>query len=271
MVVEAGRTTTPLVITGAAVGLMLGVVNSTGLGVILTVAVSSAAAHHLLLALAVTACAAYFLGMGLATTAVYVLAAVLLAPSLINLGVSTMAAHLFVFYTAMLSMITPPVAIACLVACGLAGSSFIKTSVYAMQFGWIKFVLPFLFVYSPELLLNGEPSDVCGVIIATATAIVLVASASSGFDREKISGTMRVAYLAGAILLIVPWAPVAVRTLMSIPAILWLNRFRFQMVARRAGQNKSSRRGRERHSLPGRQCDEQTARRSRDPDPPVSE
>jgi TRAP-type uncharacterized transport system fused permease subunit len=235
--VEAGRTAAPLLITGGAVGLILGVVNSTGLGVTFTVAISSAASHHLLLALAVTACAAYFLGMGLATTAVYVLSAVLLAPTLVNLGVTTMAAHLFVFYAAMLSMITPPVAIACLVACGLAGSSFMKTSVYAMQFGWIKYVLPFLFVYSPQLLLDGEPLEIAATIVAVAAGIVLVASASSGFDREKLSAPTRVAYLICAIFLIVPWAPVSVRALLSIPAILWLNRYRLQIVAHRAGRN----------------------------------
>jgi TRAP transporter 4TM/12TM fusion protein len=236
MLVAAGRTTTPLVITAGAVGLMLGVVNSTGLAVTFTVAIGSAASHHLLLALAVTACAAYFLGMGLSTTAVYVLAGVLLAPSLVNLGVSTMAAHLFVFYTAMLSMITPPVAIACLVACGLAGSGFLKTTAFAMQFGWIKFVLPFLFVYSPELLLDGEPLEIAATIVAIATAIVLVASASSGFDRDKISTAMRLAYLAYAIFLIVPWAPAPVRALASIPTIFWLNRFRFRTLDQIGGR-----------------------------------
>ena len=96
------------------------------------------------LALLAAGVASYVLGIGLATTAVYAVVGTLIAPSLINLGLAPISAHLFVFYCAMLSMITPPVAIACLAASGLANASFWRTSLQAMRFGWTLFFLPFL-------------------------------------------------------------------------------------------------------------------------------
>lgn len=233
-VVEAGRSSAGLVILGAAVGIMLGVINWTGLGVSFAVAISNMGAHSLFLALLIAACASYLLGMGLATTAVYVLVGTLVAPSLVNLGVSLAAAHLFVFYTAMLSMITPPVAIACLVASGLAGASFMKTSVAAIEFGWIKFALPFLFVYSPELLFDGTPLGIVSVTMATLAGVVFFSNAITGYERDRIGAYARLSYLAGAVVLLVPLFPTPYRLAFGIVAVLWLFRARLLWPRRSA-------------------------------------
>jgi TRAP transporter 4TM/12TM fusion protein len=232
IIIVAGETSLPIIITGATVGIMIGVVNSTGIGVAFTHLVSEVADTNLFVALVITALAAYVLGMGLATTAVYVMVAILLAPTLIDLGISTMGAHLFVFYTAMLSMITPPVAIACLVASGVAGSSFLKTSLYAMKFGWIKYLLPFLFIYSPEILLEGDSINIILTIITIVSAILLMANASSGFERERLSLLVRLFYTAAALILIVPWVAIEIRAAIAVVAIMWTQRHRLPLWRR---------------------------------------
>jgi TRAP transporter 4TM/12TM fusion protein len=229
---RSGEIAIPVIITGATVGLIIGVVNATGTGVVLTMAVTSIASSNLLAGLILTAIAAYLVGMGLATTAVYVLVAILLAPTLIELGISVMAAHLFVFYSAMLSMITPPVAIACLIASGLANTSFIRTAIYAMKFGWIKYLLPFLFVYSPELIMEGTPASIVFVLFTISIGIVLMANASSGFERERLSFLVRILYALLAILLLIPWLSLEYRTALALLAMLWIARSRLLLLAR---------------------------------------
>ena len=120
----AAATAARIVVIGAVIGILLGVVNFTGLGVAGALAIKGVSDGHLFMALIAAAIACFFLGLGLATTAVYAVVGTLIAPSLVALGVPVIAAHLFVFYCAMLSMITPPVAIACLAASGVAEASF---------------------------------------------------------------------------------------------------------------------------------------------------
>jgi len=233
LVIAAGHSCAGLVILGAAVGIMIGVINSTGLAIVFVLSIGISSWDSLLPVLLLAAVAAYVLGMGLPTVPVYVIVGTVIAPSLIEQGLAPIVAHLFVFYIAMLSMITPPVAIACLIASSLAGASFTKTSMFAMKFGWLKYVLPFVFVYSPELLLMGEPAAIAGVLVATATAIVLMANATSGFDKQPIGASVRMIHAVVAAFLLLPVAPVAVRVLVSIPIIVWLNRHRFAVLRRR--------------------------------------
>lgn len=219
---DTGILSARLIVAGAAIGIMLGVINSTSLGVLVAIAVSGITGGGLLVPLIVAAVASYLLGIGLATSAVYVIVGTLIAPGLVEIGVEPMAAHLFVFYTAMLSMITPPVAIACFAASNLAGASFLRTSVAAMRIGWPIFVLPFLFVLYPALLLIGEPLEIAITVASVAVAILLASQAASGYCASRLSTGARLARLSIAAFLLMPPLPLAVKGALSIATLVFL-------------------------------------------------
>jgi len=131
----------------------------------------------LAIALIVAAAAAFVLGMGVATVGVYIVAAALLTPGLISAGVPPLAAHFFVLYCAQLSMITPPVALASLAASSLAGADFGATSRAAIRFGWTLFVMPFIIVLRPGLLMLGSWDGILLSFLVTFVFITVVTSA----------------------------------------------------------------------------------------------
>lgn len=164
---------TGLVVAGAALGAIVGVLGLTGLDVSMTLAIRTLAETSLFLSLLATAFVALVLGTGMATTGVYVVVGTLLAPGLVDLGVPLIAAHLFVLYFGMVSMITPPVAFAALAASGISGASFSGTAWASMRFGWVIYVVPFAFVYAPGLLLVGPPEGIAVALGSAASALVL--------------------------------------------------------------------------------------------------
>lgn len=190
-------------ITGVA-GFMIGMLQFSGLGFKLTLLLIHLAGDSLFLLLTLTAAAAMVLGMGMPTAAVYVLLAVLVAPALVQLGVMPLAAHLFVFYFGMLSMITPPVCLATFTAAAFAKADFMRAGWAGVRLGAAAYVIPFLFAYSPELLLRGEPLS---VIVAAVTAIagaVLLAAALSGYMYQPLTWVQRILLVVAALGLLTP-------------------------------------------------------------------
>ena len=142
--------------------------------------------------------------MGLPTTTAYVVLAALGAPALVQLGVDLLAAHLFIFYFGCISNVTPPVSLAAFAAAGNIGSPPIRTALYATMLAGAGFVVPFMFVYGPELLLNGAP---IAILLATSTALIGVTSLAAGgvgFARARLEGWERVVALLSAGLLVYP-------------------------------------------------------------------
>jgi TRAP transporter 4TM/12TM fusion protein len=181
-----------LVMIGAAVGLIIGILNQSGLGFALT----------LLLLLAGVVC--FVLGMGMPTLAVYILVATLIAPAMVETGINPMAAHMFVLYLAMLSFITPPVCIAAFAAANLARADPMRTGFAASRFGWSAFVVPFLFVFEPSLLLQGKPTELIHDV-GTAIAGVWIASMGfAGYSTRPIGWLARAAYVVAGFVLLVP-------------------------------------------------------------------
>ncbi len=180
-------------------GLVIGVLNVSGLSFTLALSLVEAAGSNVLVLLFMTGAVSIVLGMGMPTVGVYILLATLVAPALVEAGISPLAAHLFIFYYGMLSMLTPPVAIGAFAAASISGSSPMRTGFAAVRFGWVAFVIPFLFVFSPSLLLQG-PLWRSGVDMATALAAVwFVAAGFTGFGVRPLTGSLRVAFaLAGA-------------------------------------------------------------------------
>ena len=140
----------------AAAGVVVGVVTLSGLGIVFTQFVVHLAKDMLLLALILTMIAGMVLGMGIPTTPAYIIMTALLVPAIVKLGVIVPAAHMFAFYFAILSAITPPVALAVFAACGIAKSDLWATGWAAVKIGAAGFIVPYMFVYSPSLLMIGD-------------------------------------------------------------------------------------------------------------------
>jgi TRAP transporter 4TM/12TM fusion protein len=202
--IGAGRALLELGITVALAGLVVGVVQVSGMGFILSNALVNLAGGNVISLLFLTAIVSLILGMGMPTTAVYVLLAVLVAPALVQLGINTLAAHLFIFYFGMASMTTPPIALGAFAAASIAQADSMRTAAHAMRFGAVKYVVPFLFVFSPALLLKGPIGD---VVLATITAVagaVLLGMALTGYFVRDIGWVKRLLLGVAALCLLTP-------------------------------------------------------------------
>jgi len=148
--VEGGREIVLIALLGAAADIVIGMLSLTGLGIKLTDFIFGMSAGHLMMGLVLGMLIALVLGMGLPTTAAYILGASVCGPALINMGITPMAAYLFIFYFATISAFTPPVCAAVYVASGIAGSNWLKTGWIAVLLGAAAFIVPYNFVFSNE-------------------------------------------------------------------------------------------------------------------------
>jgi TRAP transporter 4TM/12TM fusion protein len=185
----------PVATACACAGIIIGIITLTGLGLKFSSLVISLSAGNLLLALVLTMIASLILGMGLPTAAAYILVATLAAPALEQLGVNQLAAHLFVFYSAMLSAITPPVALAAYAAAGLAQANPFRIAMVACQFGCAAFIVPYFFAYNPALLaVDSTPGVVFVAALTTVVAGVCLAITLQGWCLGKINILLRAAF-----------------------------------------------------------------------------
>ena len=160
----------------ACAGIVIGVISLTGLGISFTQVVIALSQNSLLLALMLTAVAGIVLGMGMPTTPAYIVMVSLLVPAIIKLGVATPAAHMFALYFAVLSAITPPVALAVFAAAGLAKADMWQSGWQAMRIGAAGFIVPFMFVYEPALLMIGPWTSVLPAVASATIGCVLLAA-----------------------------------------------------------------------------------------------
>jgi TRAP transporter 4TM/12TM fusion protein len=188
----------------ACVGIIVGVISLTGLGVKFSILVTSAAGEKLFLALVYVAIASLILGMGLPPVAAYLLLIVISGPALESLGVLMFAAHMFVFYFCAMAPITPPVALAAYTAAGISGGNPMATGWIATRLGIVGFIVPFIFVYSPELLLFGDFLHVIWAVFTAAIGALLLAVALEGYLLKSIPTLLRVITACGALLMIIP-------------------------------------------------------------------
>lgn len=188
----------------ACAGIVVGMINLTGLGLKFTSLILLIAGNSLAPALIFTMIAGIILGMGLPTTAAYIVQAALLIPALIKLGVPMIGAHLFVFYFAIISAITPPVAMAVYAAAGISGSNLWRTGLAAIKIGATGFVVPFMFVYGPSLLLIGSLSDIILTIVSASIGVIALSAGLMGWVIKEASHLERGMLMAGALLLIKP-------------------------------------------------------------------
>ncbi|SFI14486.1 TRAP transporter permease [Albimonas pacifica] len=189
--VDTGVQMVNLILVVAAAGFVIGVLNVTGLGFALTLALVDAVGSNVILLLGISAIICIVLGMGMPTSGVYVLLAALVAPSLVEAGVTPIAAHLFILYFGMMSMITPPVALAAFAAATITKADPLATGVAAMRIGWASFILPFVFVASPALLMEGTWTESLLVFCLAAAGILAVTAAVVGFAGRRLNPALR--------------------------------------------------------------------------------
>ncbi len=171
----------------AAAGIVAGILSMTGLGSKISNLIIAMADGQAFIALLMTAVLAIILGMGLPTTAAYLILATVVAPPLVEMGVPILTAHMFVFFFGCISTITPPVALASYVAAGIAGSDINKTSWTAFAYGITSYILPFMFFFSPALLMQGTGLEIVAAIVTGLLAVFCIASAVVGYFIHPIS------------------------------------------------------------------------------------
>ena len=224
---RSAERSTALVAAAACVGVVIGVVTLTGVGTRLPAIVLPLAQENLLAALAMIMVSSIVLGMGLPSAVCYLLMATLIGPVLGNLGVVPLAAHLFIFYFGMMSMVTPPVALAGYAASSIAGSKLIETSVSAFRFALVGFALPYAFVFRPQLLMlapDGSTAPVGEILVATllaAAGILALAAAVVGHARHTLGPAVRGLLYVAAALLLIPWGA-SVVSVMTWPQVVGL-------------------------------------------------
>jgi TRAP transporter 4TM/12TM fusion protein len=217
-----GATGSLIVATACATaGIIVGVTNLTGLGLKLSAILIDLSGGSLLALLVLTMIASLILGMGLPTTACYILLAVLAAPALIKLGVLPIGAHLFVFYFGIISAITPPVAGAAYAASAIAKAGPMKIGFTACRLGIAAFILPYMWIYGPALLLIGDPFEVIWAIITSTIGIAACAAGVQGYVFRPTRILERVILLIAAMLLIKPgWITDVIGLGLLVPVLL---------------------------------------------------
>lgn len=206
LMLELSVSVANLVAILAGIGLVVGGLSYTGVAGAFSRELLLYAGGNVPLMLIAGAVTSFILGMGMTVSACYIFLSILLAPALVEAGLNPLASHLFILYWGMMSYITPPVALASITAAGLAGSNAWQTGMYSMRLGGILFVLPFMFVLNPSLILQGDTST---ILLSSATAITAMWTLASGSEgylyRVGVIGwPVRTLLIVASLLLIIP-------------------------------------------------------------------
>ncbi len=193
-----------LLMVAAMAGIVIGVLNITGLGFALTESVVLYAGGSKFIILALAAVISIILGMGMPTVGVYLLLATIVVPSMVQAGIQPLAAHMFAFYFGILSMITPPVAAAAFAAATLARCNFMKTGWTAVAFGWPAYIVPFLFVMSPQLLMIGSPALIAFTCVTAVAGVWLISVGAVGYFAGPLSLAYRMLFGIAGIGILLP-------------------------------------------------------------------
>jgi TRAP transporter 4TM/12TM fusion protein len=179
--VDGARNALPVALACAAAGVVIAVVTLSGLGIVFTQFVIDLAQSNLLPALILTMIAGIVLGMGMPTTPAYIIMTALLVPAIVKFGVAVPAAHMFAFYFAILSAITPPVALAVYAAAGIAKSDLWKTGWAAVRIAATSFIVPYMFVYAPQLLMIGDWPSIIWSSLTAGVGVIIFAAGLHGY------------------------------------------------------------------------------------------
>lgn len=201
---RTGHSVLEILLISAAAGIVIGVLNVTGLSFNLTYLLVQVGGGSAIALLGLSAIVCVILGMGLPTLGVYVLLAALVAPALVQVGIEPIAAHLYVLYFGMMSMITPPIALAAFAAASIAMAPAMATGWAAMRFGWSAYVIPVLFAFSPSLILIGETTEIIFAVTTAGIGVWLVSSALAGYFTGPLTPSRRFLFALAGLLTLIP-------------------------------------------------------------------
>lgn len=227
----AARDTVQLVAVCACAGIIVGVIALTGIGGRFSELILGIAGASQLIAMLFAAVVALVLGMGMPTTAAYAIAAAVIAPGLSKIGVPVLVAHMFVFYFAVISAITPPVALASFAAAGMCNADPWKTSWTALKMGLATFLVPFMFFFSPVLLMQGAWQDILQAFVSGAIGVWFLAGSTEGWFGGRLAMPLRVILFFAALGLLHPGSVTDfIGLAVGLPIYLW-QRLRFRNAA----------------------------------------
>lgn len=206
---DTGIAVAQLLIVSAMAGVVIGVLNITGFGFALTHAIIKFSGGNLAIILLLAGAISIVLGMGMPTVGVYLLLATLVAPSMVEAGVTPLAAHMFAFYFGVMSMITPPVAAAAFAGATIAKADFVKTGIAAVIFGWPAYIMPFIFAMSPEMLWQGTPLEIIRIFVFSVAGVWLVSAGWIGFFGGMMNTLWRLAFVLAGIACFVPGSAIS--------------------------------------------------------------
>jgi len=201
---DAGRSMIKVVPLLVCANIIISLINITGIGVKLSEFILAVAGEHEFLALILAAGVTLILGMGVPTTAAYLLAAAVIAPSLKLMGFEAIAVHMFIFYFAILSAITPPVCAAIYVGAGIAQANWVKTAWIAMRLALVEYMIPFIFIYNTSLLLIGSTETIIISFLTATVGVSMIGCATMGYLAGPLNIFLRVAILIGSTMCITP-------------------------------------------------------------------
>lgn len=202
---DGARTALGVAMSCAVVGLIIGVASQTGFGLKLAGAILFLGKGKLFVTLLLTMVACIVLGMGLPSIPAYIITATMAAPALAKMGVPPFVSHMFVFYFGMLANLTPPVALAAFAGAGIAGASTTKTGLQSVKLALAGFIVPYIFVYSPSMLLiNTTVIDVVIVVITGIIGVIALGAAVEGYLYDRLNAVLRICMFAAALMLIKP-------------------------------------------------------------------
>lgn len=204
MIIGTGRGLLEIAAICSAAGIVIGVLNVSGLGFGLSLQLVKTVGQNLFLLLVLSAIVCIILGMRMPTVAVYILLAVLVAPALTELGIVPLAAHLFIFYFGMMCMITPPVCLASYAAAAIAETETMQTGFTAMRLAIVALTVPFLFVLEPSLLLMGETAKLMVAIPTAVCGCYFLGAGLTGYLFRHLSWATRVFGIVGGCGLLIP-------------------------------------------------------------------
>jgi len=203
---ETGRIILDLMVITAVAGIIIGLLQLTGLAFNISLLLTEAAGGNLWVLLLLTALVCIVLGMGMPSAVIYIVLSVIAAPALVEAGVVEMSAHLFLFYFGMLSMITPPVCLATIAAASVAGTNFWQTGWAGMRLGFVAYLVPFLVIFYPEMIFAGSPGAIVLVLVRSVVGVFILSYFIAGHMHEPLAPVERALIgLAGLAVIAAPY------------------------------------------------------------------
>ena len=210
----------------ACAGIIIGVISLTGIGYKFINVITALAGSNLLLLMAMLMVTCIILGMGVPTAPAYIIVATLGAPALMKAGVPIIAAHMFVYFYAILSVITPPVCLAAFAGAAIAETNAMKTGVTAMKLGIVAFIIPFMFVFEPALLMQGSTTEIVTAFASALIGVIGIASGMQNWLLVRCRLWERALLLASGLMLIFPGLITDTIGLSSLLIVLFAQRLR---------------------------------------------